>query len=73
MAPAAIRLQRLLHMPRLQAPQSPHDVAFKQRFYNKMLAAVALLQSPDDASLSSPERLTSLLKSLTHSVGHFIK
>ena len=73
MAPAAVKLQRLLQLSRLQSPQSMHESTFRHQYYGRIAAAAALLQSPDEDTLANPERLVALLKSLAHSMGKFIR
>lgn len=73
MAPAGVKLQRLLVLPRLQTPKSPYEMQFKQHFYGRIMAAVTVLQAPDEAIVVNPERVMSLLKNLTYSVGRFIR
>ena len=73
MAPAAVKLQRLLQLPRFRSPQSLHESAFKQQYYGKITAAAALLQSPDEDALATPERAAVFLKGLASSVGKFVR
>ena len=73
MAPAAVKLQRLLKLPRFQSPQSSHEAAFRQQYYSKIMAVADMLQSPEEDTLAYPERTAAFLKSLAHCVGKFVR
>ena len=68
MAPAVIKLQRLLRLPGIQDPQTPHEAWFTKHFRGHLLAAVAALQSPDKEMVAKPERASNELKSLLRAI-----
>ena len=73
MAPAVMKLQRLLHLPGIQDPQTPHEAWFTKHFQGRLLAAVAALQTPDKEIVGKPERVGNELKSLLRAISTSMK
>ena len=73
MVPAALKLQRLLRLPGIQDPQTPHETWFTKHFRGRLLAAAAALQSPDKETVAHPERVGSELKSLVRAVSTSVR
>jgi len=73
MAPSVMKLQRLLRLPGIQDPHTPHETWFTKHFRERLLAALATLQNPDKETVAKPEKAGNELKSLLRAVSTSVR